>query len=393
MVGLEIKTKYGNTLTIKEVIKVNGYERFICECSVCSLDEELFPYGSIKGYKSHINKGHVPCGCSKTYRWSEQQSTVRIERLCNELRLVFIGFTEQYKGHKTKLTIYSPELEETFYEININNLFSRKTGNGKISDEKIIENFKKHIKLSNKNFKRFGSCWEYTCEVCSFDEYVINGLCSGVFKSKTKSLNKGCASCRCSDVYKWTQEQREYQLIKRCKELGYTFNEWCGEYKNGSSKFIVVCDKNHETEKSIDAFLNAKTGCRECKYSTGYNGFYQNRLQDKDYLYIMKFKNDFIKIGRTFNIESRMEGTTGIIKSSGYSSENISILAIFYGTHEKIYDTEQKLLHKLRQIGLSYPLNWTNEAFKVDALSIAESEINNYISIGYISLCNKEENN
>ena len=47
-----------------------------------------------------------------------------------------IGFTEQYKGHKTKLTIYSTELEETFYEININNLFSRKNGNGKISDEK-----------------------------------------------------------------------------------------------------------------------------------------------------------------------------------------------------------------------------------------------------------------
>lgn len=126
MVGLEIKTKFGNTLTVKEIIKVGGYESFICECSVCSLDGELFPYGSIRGYKSHINKGHTPCGCSNSCRWSEQQICVRIERLCRELGLVFIGFTEQYKGHKTKLTLYSPELEETFYEININNLFSRK---------------------------------------------------------------------------------------------------------------------------------------------------------------------------------------------------------------------------------------------------------------------------
>lgn len=348
MVGLEIKTKFGNTLTVKEIIKVGGYESFICECSVCSLDGELFPYGSIRGYKSHINKGHTPCGCSNSCRWSEQQICVRIERLCKDLGLVFIGFTEQYKGHKTKLAIYSPELEETFYEININNLFSRKNGNGKISDEKITENFKKHIKLRNKNFKRGGNCWEYTCEVCSFDEYVKNGLCSGMFKSKTKSLNKGCTSCRCSDKYRWTQEQREYQITKRCKELGYTFKGWCDKYKNGSSKFIMVCDKNHETEKSIDAFLNAKTGCRDCKYSTGYNGFYQNRLQDKDYLYIMKFKNDFIKIGRTFNLESRMEGTTGIIKSSGYSMENINIVAVFHGTHAKIYEAEQRLLHKLR---------------------------------------------
>lgn len=109
--------------------------------------------------------------------------------------------------------------------------------------------------------------WDCICPVCSTDEYVKAGVCSGVFTAFRSDLLKGSIPCRCHPGYCLTKDQWEYRLSKECKNRGYTFKGWKGQYYNSSSKFIYSCPVHGERSVAVNSFLSGR-GCSLCAGNT-----------------------------------------------------------------------------------------------------------------------------
>ena len=81
---------------------------WVATCSVCSRDNELFPYGSIQVSPSEMSvSGKLSCGCSKAPRLTERQNRVIVERECAKRGYKFIDWVGKYEGvNKTKILIF-----------------------------------------------------------------------------------------------------------------------------------------------------------------------------------------------------------------------------------------------------------------------------------------------
>lgn len=105
LIGKEYLTQSGHIITVKAVSKKGGMIVYICECSSCSEDEELYPFGSIVSTKESLKKGQFNCGCAKSLRYTERQATIIVERLCKERGYIFHGWKDEYRTQKTSFPI------------------------------------------------------------------------------------------------------------------------------------------------------------------------------------------------------------------------------------------------------------------------------------------------
>ena len=80
--------KFGKDLQLKVVgwsgRVSSGTKLYIVKCAACSADIDLHGDGHFKGLKGDILKGKVPCGCSKSPRWSNEQFTTMCKRKASE---------------------------------------------------------------------------------------------------------------------------------------------------------------------------------------------------------------------------------------------------------------------------------------------------------------------
>ncbi|AGH32043.1 endonuclease [Vibrio phage PWH3a-P1] len=395
-VGTQFPTPKGGVLTVTGVKgKQGNITVFGLECSVCSKDIELFP-DNFSSTKNGLVKGQIPCGCAKNPRWKEWQNRIRVQRECNKRGYIFHGWYGEYIGSKTKAKIHNSSNRNTWYPSLKN--FIRGCGDPlegfkKISDAKSLYEgqhiqefykagfsdgykFWKSDRLNNRGYKTY---WEYTCPTCSNDKYVQNGLCTGIFSNTTGDLKNGMVSCRCSKNYKWTQEQREYQINKICIEECITFLGWETEegYVNTKgSNLKWLCSEGHQNLTNVNDFLNCGNRCMTCKKQDGsYNGYFPHRKDEKDFLYIINFNNKYIKVGRAFSVDERFKGNKGLLKCSKVSRENIKILQVFTSNHQRVYDTEQWLHSELRERGFEYNKKdgqWSIELFDMDSLPVLD---------------------
>lgn len=161
----------------------------------------------------------------------------------------------------------------------------------------------------------------------------------------------------------------------------------------------------------LSSFLNNSVRCRKCVITgIGYRGYYPERKQEKDYMYIIRFKKDeVIKIGRSFNVLNRInKGSSSLLKISNHNIDEIEVLKIVTADHETIFNLEQSLHHYLKKEGLHKPLRWTGEGFnyrcenlldilvsksgvKADNLSISLKSTINDLTIGKRSLKNAQD--
>lgn len=206
-IGTQFPTPKGGTLTIKEVYSSGKHPKYICTCSICSIDKEMFPYGSIIGDKSILRNGGCCCGCSKSSRWNEDQNYIRVKRKCSETGYIFHGWYGEYNKSKTYLDLENPETGNRWNSTNLDSflrgcgdpiggLESRKRSRAKSIDQHLKSFYEAGIKedyiLWAKDDQRLPYYyWCYICPVCSYDEYVKSGVCSGVFESHYKSLKEG----------------------------------------------------------------------------------------------------------------------------------------------------------------------------------------------------------
>lgn len=331
------------------------------KCSICSEDRELFPdlFESVKG---SLMKGKVPCGCSKSMKWDTTQYITRITRECIKRSYKFHGFVIEdcsvSKNTKLKLECIKDNTKWETTSIKsflggsgcttcqISSLINRCTKDDKTLIDSFINSGKFHEntifnRCQNKIDKRGKKVyWEVICPVCLSDDYVKGGVCSGTFISTLSVLRKGCSPCRCPPNYRWTKPQREFQLNKIMKEEGLTFKGWVNDYKSISSNFKWVCKNNHNCIGSLDNFINGGTRCRTCFYESNNFGYFPERANDPDFLYLLRFispEETFLKIGRAFDIDIRIDQFP-----KDYS---IELIAYVQNKHQWVYDTEQ-YMHK-----------------------------------------------
>lgn len=147
-------------------------------------------------------------------------------------------------------------------------------------------------------------------------------------------------------------------LTPLCVDSGYYPIGFLDGYKNARSRFTYECDKHGIKDMSYNNFLRGKRcpGCGSIK--SGLYGYLQHRIDEMDNLYILNFDNQYIKIGRTFNIDQRIKGLRTV---SGV--KNISVIKIVNGLHHHIYALEQSLLQFLRSYYLTHDVGYTTEAF------------------------------
>lgn len=380
-------TSKGSTLTvIGDTGKVVGSKRiFKINCNVCSIDTELYP--KLESSISNLRKGAVPCGCTNIPKWSHEQYKVLISRLTKELNYDWDFEDTKLKGSSrlnltcnvhnyswntttvsgfTKTGVRCKICTQNLLNIEKLNKFEDELKVSGIlqNDDKLFLNNKK---VDSKNQKSF---IDLQCNSCSQDEYTDNKLCTGIFPTQRYSLRKGHKPCRCSKSFKWTSAQREYQARSVCNSNGGSFVSWKEEYKNSYSELLCSCTNGHIFTKTVNELINNNSWCRICVWQeSSHYGFYPDRCEDTDYLYLIDFTEP-CKIGRSFYPKLRL---TQLGSSSNLQCNTINI---YKGRHEDVYNLEQTILKFINKSGFRFYCDWTTEAF----LSSYKIPVKDYIT-------------
>ena len=297
---------------IADRIGKNGRKLFKVTCTECCKDKELFPDGYFVSTKGSLVYGQKPCGCSM-YKWEDWQYLI-LARRAGKDRFIVHGFAEPFKNVYTKL-----------------NLECLKDGH------------------------------KWTASIDS----VING-------------GRGCP--KCSKKYRPTEQEALQKCVDICKEMDYTVIGFVDGYKNNkSARFEYNCKSHGKQNVSYDGFVNGRRRCNGCwkdkqKDLGNGNGYYPERKDETDFLYVLNFNNKFIKVGRSFDVDDRIKN---LKKPSESGIKKIYKLRIFTATHQEIYDFEQELHRELRERNFQHYVDWSTECFENDCQFVLNNLLDN----------------
>lgn len=301
----------------------NGTSTFKVTCSECSKDPELFPDGYFISTKSNLKNGQKPCGCSKKPEWYDWQFLILAKRVGNKKGFIVHGFAEEFKNAKTKLNLECLK-DGRWWTASINNILN--IGNG--------------------------------CPACK----VMNNI-------KQKKIAEHVALQKYIDI---------------CKEMGYEVIGFVGDYKGAhKTRFEYICKIHGKQDVSYSSFVNSSRRCMGCwkdrqpeilrDIGNG-NGYYPERKDEQDFLYILDFNGKFIKVGRSFDVDERIKG---LCTQSKIPKKNIHKLRIFTATHQEIYDLEQEIHNELRERNFQHYVSWSRECFENDCQFILNKLLDN----------------
>ena len=306
------KSKDGKLEVIGIIGKTkSGNATFKVICTECSKDPELFPDGYFVSTKGNLVNGQKPCGCSKSPRWEDWQFLIIANRSAKD-RFIVHGFAEEFHGAHTKL---------------------------------------------NLECLKDGHKWVAT----------IHSVISG---------RKGCPKCKgvtLAEQHKTPEHIALQRCIDICKENNYNVIGFVGEYENWKSRFEYTCKIHGKQNVRYHNFVNKGTRCSGCAKELGNgNGYYPERKDEQDYLYVLNFNDKFVKVGRSFDVDERIKGLK-------YESKikKIYKLRIFTATHHEIYDYEQDLHSELRERNFQHYVDWSTECFENDCQFILNKLLDN----------------
>lgn len=306
-----------------------GHKRLIVVCSRCLKDDNKAFANEVSNlqiattiYK--IQKGETCCGCNKRGR--------------NKV-LLSLGI-DDYIGKKFKYTTNT------------------------------LEVIKYHSGVGNtKKYQLY-------CDICSKDkELWPEGSILSTMANLTRSTNKPCCGCN-PDKVRWTEDQYKVRVERICEDKGLIFKGWFGGLfdKNAkNTRLNLLCPLHGlSTNTRLDKFISREGGCRKCSQQQGKWGYYKEKLESKDYLYLLKAEGEgeiFFKMGRSFDPKRRLK------QHKSLSSYNFSFEGLIEGTHDFIYhkELELKLILKPCLYKPNYPWNSsTYECFTEEIISHPE---------------------
>lgn len=301
---------------------------FKVTCEICSRDKELFPDGYFVSLKDNLIKGRKPCGCSKQPKWKPFQYLLLARRAGEKKGFIVHGFAEEFHGQQTRLD----------------------------------------------------------CE-CLIDKHRWRPFAQNVINAK-----QGCP--KCSDVRTGdrcrTQEKEVTEKCKTvCQEMNYKFIGFPSGYKNQNSRFEYECPKHGIQNVNYNSFVRGTSKCILCwrdkqkELTPGFYGLYSDRLNEQDFLYVLNFDNQYIKVGRSFDVDNRIK--EGLIYESGLRNVNkIHKLRVYTATHKEIWDLEQELHSELKSLGFYHHESvWSDETFNINCVASLNKLLDNCCSKGY----------
>lgn len=320
-----------------EILYVSGKKRYskvyAAICHICKLDTELFGDGTFHRVKSDFVAGNIPCGCSKNVKWTRNQYEILCKRRCKEVNYTFLSFVCVWRGKWTPVSLRCDKghliqmsMNNFLYGYNCKRCRTLKTiarcthdygdevnsffASGKIPEGTI---FSKSDKLTSQSHSTY---WDYKCGICSNDEYVKAGVCTGIFTSVAASLKKGMLACRCGVWHKWDQPKRKYQIESRIlrENLDIKFSHWENDKFSIYDTIWLECFVHGTFKSTVGSFLHSETGCPKCT-RTGYN------KAKPAIFYILKVEGEYSKFtgyGISGNIEFRMKTHVENLKEKGY---------------------------------------------------------------------------
>lgn len=221
-------------------------------------------------------------------------------------------------------------------------ILARRAAKGKFIVHGFAEDFKNtHTKLNLECLKD-GHKWTASIH------HVINS-------------GKGCP--KCAGTLKLSEQEALQKCVDICKEMNYDAIGFVDGYKGvHKTRFEYNCKIHGKQNVKYNNFVNGGTRCIGCAKDLGNgNGYYPERKDEQDFLYILNFNNKFIKVGRSFDVDERIRNLRSLSKI-----KKIHKLRIFTATHQEIYDYEQELHKELRGHNFQYYVNWSTECFEND---------------------------
>lgn len=308
------------TLSSDGKLKVIGIERdnrrkalLKVECSECSQDPELFPEGYFIIRQDHFKNDIKPCGCGKNVRWTDLKFLIKVKRIGEKKNFIVHGFAEDFHGANTKLDC-----------------------------ECLIDGHKWTPTINN----------------------IINN-------------DHGCV--KCAGRYTPTEQEALGKCKVICDEMNYEVIGFPNGYKNAYSKFEYKCSKHNLQSVVYNNFVNSGSRCPECwkerqRELGGFYGWYPERKDEQDFLYVLNFDDQYIKVGRSFDLDDRI---TRLIRDS--SCNKIIRIYLYTGLHKEVYPFEQKIHSNLRALDFDYiPNNWYSiETFINSSIPVVKELLEN----------------
>lgn len=336
---------------------LKSIRKYLVKCHICASDPELYRDATYKIARNEVMEGCLPCGCSLNPRWKDWQYKVKVERSAKERGYTFNKFIGHPVCAKTKIELTCNTCNSTWNTCTVSRFL---IGNGCItcgrkaislartkSDEDMSAGFMatgnfhlgtKFSRSERLSVSGYSPYWFYTCPICSFDEYVKEGLCSGSFEAHGSHLKQGKLSCRCSTNFAWTKPQREYQIKRKLLvSPKYSFAGWSEEYRKNTSKFNVLCSEHGVWETSVANLISGNHLCPSCA-GPGFD------LTKPSNLYVLSVTGavcDFTGFGLSSNVVPRLKKHKSNLSSYGFKIDSSTVITI--PTRARAFEIERSL--------------------------------------------------
>lgn len=243
-------------------LKVIGYNGepnprryYILECSVCSLDPELFGDGYFRSKKGNLLTGCVPCGCAIKPEWSILQYYTKSQRKAEELGYEFISFYGDFKRLHTKL-ILKCDLHGEWNTTIFSNFFHHEEGcppcgkesaasSGRFTNERMTE-----VCLATGQFHPETKFWRDIVNNRDANPpywWVYCPECDTTTESIRSNLVRGHRPCACTPM-----RQKEAYINLITDELGRII---CVKFGIAVDTVRRAKDQNRVSKYSIENYL------------------------------------------------------------------------------------------------------------------------------------------
>lgn len=225
----------------------------------------------------------------------------RIEEKCQTLGYTFVRFLPPWKGNKTKFELMCKM--HGVFQASVDNFLSlgRKctkcTNTYRYTQEEREEQLTalctgtiyQFIGWENR-YKTHQSKAKFYCEKHGEFLTIVNDF-----------VSRGTRCSKCVGKYKWSQEERETQLVELCAESNFSFIKWEDFYQDDHSKVVFNCQLHGNWVTSINTFIFGKSRCPRCaKY-----GFNRKELGT---LYLLGSScGKYLKVGISNNFSRRIK--------------------------------------------------------------------------------------
>lgn len=330
---MDFVTNKCTTITVVSKITIKGKSAVEVKCSKCSLDIELFP--RLITTIGNLKNGTYPCGCS-IKRWNKSQYKILVERSASLIDSSVVSCEAVKTSDKVLLrcnccgTERIQSLSKLIYEKSRTGCvkcLNEKTRSRLTIKEPIIDIKSMGLELiercEDSNDGSKSEYWNVRCLTCSYDDYVINNLCDGIFRTTIGNLRKGFKPCRCNKNYQLNNEQKLLMLKKIRKDINVVSCD------KDNDKVTFECEKHGLVTQSLTAFQFSGSGCSKC-------AIYGFNPSIDSYIYFLRSKFG-VKVGITNYPKQRINQ---LKKSTPF---NFDVVSVYKGSGDDVRFNEKEL--------------------------------------------------